>query len=52
MGCSLTLSELYVYIGEDLLVEIDVFAVFMSLNQLLNDIGNGHHHQLSSAEIT
>lgn len=36
----------------DLLVEIDVFAVFMGLNQLLDDIGNGHHHQLCSAEIT
>lgn len=40
------------YTGEDLLVEIDVFAVFMGLNQLLDDISDGHHHQLSPAEIT
>lgn len=46
------LIKLYVYIGEDLLVEIDVFSFFMSFNQLLDDISNGHHHQLSSAEVT
>ncbi len=40
------------YTGEDLLVEIDVFAVFMGFNQLLDDISDGHHHQLSPAEIT
>lgn len=39
-------------VKEDLLVEINVFSLFMSFNQLLNDISNGHHHQLSSAEVT
>lgn len=45
-------SGLYVHSGGDLLVEIYVFALFMRFNQLLNDISNGHHHQLSSAEVT
>lgn len=35
-----------------LLVEVDVFAIFMSLDQLLDDVSDGHHHQLSPAEIT
>lgn len=45
-------QELNVFTGEDVLVEVDVFAVFVGFNQLLDDISNGHHHQLSPAEIT
>lgn len=55
MVCSLIETdsqELNVYTDEDLLVEVDVFAVFVGFNQLLDDISNGHHHQLSPAEIT
>lgn len=55
MVCSLIETdsqELNVYTDEDLLVEVDVFAIFVGFNQLLDDISNGHHHQLSPAEIT
>lgn len=38
--------------GAYLLVKIDVFALLVGFNQLLDDIGNGHHHQLGSAEVT
>lgn len=47
------LHTLYVYcIVDYLLVKIDVFSLLVGFNQLLDDIGNGHHHQLGSAQVT
>lgn len=51
-ACGEQPEGLRVCTAEDLLVEIDVFAVFMGFNQLLDDISDGHHHQLGSAEVT
>lgn len=37
---------------KDLLVEVDVFALFVSFNQLSDNICNGHHHQFSWTLVT
>ena len=34
-----------------LLIQIDVFSLFVSFNQLFNNISYGQHHQLSRAEV-
>ncbi len=34
------------------LVKVNIFSLFVSLNQLLNDICNGHHHQFCTTEVT